>query len=97
MTLLMAIVTLLAVWSFLLVLLIGLLLIEKVLESVRSYLEKIAMGVRAIEKETAPLASHAATLADEINQANSGVGAVSEGLVQVDTDLGTAANLLKSS
>jgi hypothetical protein len=95
MTLLMTLLTVLGIWAFLVVLAVGLLLIEKVLESVRGYLEKIAMGVRAIEKETQPLDDHAALLADRINRANQVVGAASQDLTQVDADLGVAANLLR--
>jgi uncharacterized protein YoxC len=95
MTLLMTLLTVLGIWAFLVVLAVGLLLIEKVLESVRGYLEKITMGVRAIEKETEPLNKYAALLVDRINRANQVVGAASQDLAQVDTDLGTAANLLR--
>jgi len=61
------ILSVLAVWALLGVLVIGLLLVLKTLEGVRGSLEKIAMGVRAIEQETKPLSAHidalAATLA----------------------------------
>lgn len=95
MTLMLSILSVLAVWTFLLVLVIGLLLIWKALESVRGSLEKITMGVRAIEKETDPLSGHAGTLTERINQTNQVVGAASQGLVQLDTDLGAAAPLLR--
>lgn len=45
----------LAGWCFLGVLVIGLFIVLKVLQSVRTWLERIAMGVRAIEKQTEPL------------------------------------------
>ncbi len=95
MSLLLTILSVLAVWAFLFILVIALLLIEKVLESVRAYLEKIAMGVRAIEKETSPLSAHAGNLAERLNQANQAVDAASRGLDQVKNDLGPAAAGLK--
>lgn len=55
MELLLTILSVLAAWTFLAVLVVGLFLIYKPLQSVRGYLEKIAMGVRAIEKQTSPL------------------------------------------
>ena len=55
MTVLLTVLSVLALWSFLTLLVIGLLLILKPLESVRKHLEQIAMGVRAIETQTAPL------------------------------------------
>jgi hypothetical protein len=68
MTVLLTIYSVLAVWALLTALVVGLLLVLKALESVRGSMEKIAMGVRAIERETLPLGAHAdalaATLAD---------------------------------
>lgn len=95
MTLLMAILSVIAVWAFLLVLLIGLLLIWKVLDSIRISMERITMGVRAIEQETNPLRAHAGTLAERIQQTNQGVQGVSQGLTQIDSDLGAVAPLLR--
>lgn len=59
MTLLLTILTVLAVWTLLAVLAMGLFLILKVLQNVRGYLEKIAWGVRAIEHQLAPLRKQA--------------------------------------
>jgi hypothetical protein len=59
MLLLLTILSVLALWSLLARLIVGLLLIRKTLESVRITLERIAMGVRAIEKETEPLGPQA--------------------------------------
>jgi hypothetical protein len=58
MTLLLTILSVLAFWAFLNVLMIGLYLILKPLEGARIYLEKITMGVRAIERQTRPLAGY---------------------------------------
>jgi len=54
--LLMTMVSVLALWALLTTLGLGLLLVVKPLESIRVHLERIAMGVRAIERETAPIA-----------------------------------------
>jgi hypothetical protein len=59
MELLLTILSVLAFWAFLNVLMVGLYLILKPLEGVRIYLEKITMGVRAIERQTRPLAAYA--------------------------------------
>jgi hypothetical protein len=58
MELLLTILSVLALWAFLNVLMVGLYLILKPLEGVRIYLEKITMGVRAIERQTRPLAAY---------------------------------------
>jgi hypothetical protein len=63
------ILSVLTVWGLLTVLVVGLLLILKVLESVRASLRRIAMGVRAIEQETKPLGAHSAALADTLDRA----------------------------
>ena len=69
MTLLLSICSVLAVWALLTVLVLGLLLVLKTLESIRGFMEKIAMGVRAIEQQTLPLGAHADTLAASLAQA----------------------------
>jgi hypothetical protein len=63
MALLPTIVSVLAVWAFLAVLVLGLLLVMKTLQSIRGYLEKVAMGVRAIETQTGLLGHRAEALA----------------------------------
>lgn len=62
MTLLLVILSVLALWTLLSLLVVGLLLVLKSLEGVRLHLRKISMGVRAIETETAPLQRHARAL-----------------------------------
>jgi phosphate uptake regulator len=73
MYLLLTIVSVLAAWAFLTLLVVGLLLILKPLEAIRAHLQRIAAGVRAIERETAPLLdltarlpAAAATVADSL-------------------------------
>ncbi len=97
MELILTILSVLGAWAFLTVLLIALLLVLKVLDSIKVYMEKIAMGVRAIEQETKPLASQAGTLADSIVAADQVVGNVADGLAQVNLDLGAAADTLGSA
>ncbi|MBA3725019.1 MAG: hypothetical protein H0W86_00870 [Armatimonadetes bacterium] len=58
MTLLLTILSALGLWALLIILIIGLFLIYKVLDSVRRSLEQIAMGVRAIDSETKPFAEY---------------------------------------
>jgi hypothetical protein len=69
MSLLLTVYSVLAVWALLTALVVGLLLVLKTLESVRGSMEKIAMGVRAIEQETLPLGAHADALAATLAQA----------------------------
>jgi hypothetical protein len=73
MELLLTILSVLAVWALLGVLVFGLLFVIKVLQGVRRHMEKIAMGVRAIEHQALPLGRRAeavavamATAADEL-------------------------------
>jgi uncharacterized protein YoxC len=62
--LLLTIVSVLTGWAFLGLLVLGLLLITKPLDSVRVNLQKIAMGVRAIEKQLSPLGDEAEQVAE---------------------------------
>ena len=62
MPLLLTILSVLALWAFLTLLVVGLLFIFKALEAIRTHLQRITMGVRAIEQETAPLGALAADL-----------------------------------
>ena len=65
--LLLTILSVLAVWSLLTALIVGLLYVFKALESIRDVLHRIAMGVRAIEQETAPLENLASQLPSAAN------------------------------
>lgn len=84
MSLLLTILSVLAGWTFLGVLFIGLFLIRKVLESVRLYLEKIAMGVRAIEQQTAPMRERAEAVQGALDQTAAGFAAVTEQFTEMD-------------
>lgn len=90
MPLLLTILSVLAVWAFLTVLVLGLLLIYKPLVSVRAFLEKITMGVRAIEHQVAPLGVHADTLAARLPDTAAALGAAADALRAVERDLDRA-------
>ena len=86
----------LAGWSLLGVLVAGLLTILKTLESIRRSLEQIAMGVRAIEKETSPLGSHVEAVAATLGTAGETVDAAARRLADVDRDLEAAGPALRA-
>lgn len=86
----LVILSVLAGWALLIALVVGLYLILKPLENIRAHLEKIAMGVRAIEKETAPLGAHADTLNASVGATVGAVGAVARRLDAVGRGPGTA-------
>jgi uncharacterized protein YoxC len=97
MELLLTILSVVALWALLTLLVIALLLILKTLESIRGYLEKIAMGVRAIEIETAPLGTHANTVGASLTGTVSALSSVASGLSQIEQDLDPAlAGLAKT-
>jgi hypothetical protein len=87
MLLLLTILSVLAVWSLLGLLIIGLLLIRKTLESVRLTFERIAMGVRAIEKETEPLGPRALNFAEHLTSAAGHIAALPAALTRIDSEL----------
>lgn len=94
MALLLTILSVLAAWLFLAVLVTGLLLILKTLQSVRAHLEKIAWGVRAIEQQTGPLARRLDTLAASMRGAGRELDGVAGGLGAVERGLAAAAPAL---
>ena len=55
MMLMLTTVSVIALWTFLTLLVVALLLVYKTLEAIRGMLSRIVAGVRAIERETAPL------------------------------------------
>ena len=69
MIIVLTILSVIALWTFLTVLVFGLLVIIKPLQGVRMAMEKIAMGVRAIEKQTEPLGGYAEDLAAGLTEA----------------------------
>ena len=74
-------------WTFLGVLVAGLASILSPLQRVRRSLEQIAMGVRAIETQTAPLGDHAGTLATNLTRAGTGLGSIAGHLGSADRHL----------
>jgi uncharacterized protein YoxC len=80
MPLLLTILSVLAVWVFLAVLAVGLLLVLKALQGVRGYMRKITVGVRAIEKQTEPLETRATTVIRSFGETADAVSAAAEGL-----------------
>lgn len=95
MPLLLTILSVLAAWAFLTVLIVGLLLILKPLESIRAFLEKITMGVRAIEQQTAPLGAHADALTGSLREAGGAVNGAAARLAEADRSLDAAAPALR--
>lgn len=91
MSLLLTILTVLAVWALLGVLIMGLLMIMKVLEGVRDYLRKIATGVRAIEQETRPLQTRTEALVASMNEAAEATGRAAGGLEETNHAFEAAA------
>jgi hypothetical protein len=66
MPLLLTVLSVLALWSFLTVLVFGLLLMRNTLESVRRRLEQVVMVVRTVERQTEPLGALAVEFAQEL-------------------------------
>ncbi len=83
----MAILTVLAVWSLLGVIAIGLLLVIKSLQSIRRWLEQIVMGLRAVEHHTASLGPHVSGLNSSLEDAVEAVGAAERAVSDVNRDL----------
>jgi hypothetical protein len=90
MTLLLVILSVLAVWALLGLLVFGLLFILSALQGVRRHLEKIAMGVRAIEKQARPLGSHADAAAVALLQAGDAGDRLAERLAETGRQLDAA-------
>jgi hypothetical protein len=91
MTLLLTILSVLAFWAFLNVLMVGLYLIFKPLEGVRIYLEKITMGVRAIERQTRPLAAYSQDVGPEVEKTQAALQQAGRELNLIEIKLDTIA------
>lgn len=90
MRVLLTILSVLAGWTLLGVLMVGLRLIMKQLESIRGHLEKIVWGVRAIEQQTSPLGTHADAFAASLGETGDAVGAAADQLDKVSRDIDAA-------
>lgn len=89
-SLLLTILSVLAVWALLTALVAGLLLILKTLESIRGTLQKVTAGVRAIEQETAPLEQLAGDIAPTTSDLHSAMGTLARTLHHAADDLNLA-------
>jgi hypothetical protein len=95
MALLLTILSVLTFWAFLTVLVIGLLLIRKALEAVRHSLEKITMGVRAIQVQTAPLGGGALQTVTVLRDIVSDLPTLLDALTDTERNVSNAAPALK--
>lgn len=95
MALLLTILSVLALWVLLSVLIIGLLLILRPLQVARGYLEKITMGVRAIEQQLLPLGTRVDLVAGSLGETADALGAVAGRLAMADRELNAAAPALR--
>lgn len=89
------ILSILAGWGLLGVLIAGLGLIFQTLQCIRRSLEQIAMGVRAIEQQTSLLGTRAEALTLTLSRAAETVDAAAGHLVDVERDLDIAAPALR--
>lgn len=90
----LAVLSVLAVWAFLGLLFLGLLFVEKALESVRVSLEEIAMGVRAIERQTSPLGPGAHAVAVRLGTAAEALSTTAGAVAALAPDLAGGAAVL---
>lgn len=94
MPLLLTLLSVVSAVVFVSVLGIALLLIFKTLQSVQRNLEQIAMGVRAIEKETKPLEKGAVAFSEELIETNVVYAATGDRLNDLDRAFDRAAAAL---
>ena len=95
MVLLLAFLSKLAALALLAVIGTGLYSVLESLKGVRRSLERITMGVRAIEQQTAPLGTRAETLIASLDGVADGVEAVNRQLAAVNHDLNAAVSALR--
>lgn len=95
MMLLLTVLSVLTVWALLGVLFIGLLLILKSLQSVRGWLERVNMGLRAIEQQIKPLGCRAETTAAVLGDVGEALGATARHLADAGRDLEMAMPALR--
>lgn len=87
----------LALWVLLIALALGLSRVLRALEGTRASLDKIAMGVRAIEQETAPLAGHIDGINRSFTSLAGGLESVKDHLESVDRNLDPVGKALAAS
>lgn len=94
--LLLVVLSILAFWSLLLTLIAGLYEVVNALEGIRTYLEKVTMGVRAIEQETRPLGEGLDQLAASLGAEGAALNAATPRLRAVARELGSVGRRVKS-
>ncbi len=94
MVLLLTILTGIAGAALLIVLAIALAKILRVLESIGRSLDKIAMGVRAIETQTTPLPKHIESANGSLSSLYDGLGVAKTHLTGADQKLDTLTKIL---
>ncbi len=77
MTTLLTILSVLAAWALLGVLLVGLFLVLKSLQSIRHWFEKTTVGLRAVEHQTRDLPTRGAVLVGSMREAIDALNAAS--------------------
>ena len=97
MPLLLTVLSVLAVWALLTLLVIGLLLILKPLEAIRGHLQKINAGVRAIEQETTPLEALTGELGPATRELHDALGGLARRLREADGNLNAALPVLRAA
>jgi hypothetical protein len=93
-TLLLTFLSALALLVLLAALNLALYRVQAALESINVHVSKILWGVRAIERETTPLAEGLPQLRGTLTEVLAGAGVIATGLASVDQHLGAAADLL---
>jgi hypothetical protein len=96
MPLLLTILSVLALLALLSVLIFGLLFIIKTLQGIRTRLELITMGVRAIEQQVHPLGERVNAGAAGIDRLAAGFGSLTGRLRGTDRSLATASTALRA-
>lgn len=91
----LTILSVLAGWSLLGVIVGALLMILNALKRVRRHMENITMGVRAIETQTEPLGSRAGTLAGRLDEAGVGLGTIAARISEIERRLHTAVPTMR--
>jgi type II secretory pathway component PulJ len=91
----LTILSVLAAWSLLGVIAGGLLMILNALKSVRRHMERIAMGVRAIETETAPLGRRVGALTVRRGPGADALSAIAARVGEIGRDLDAVAPALR--
>jgi hypothetical protein len=74
---LLTVLSVVGAWALIGVLLVALLLVFKELQSIRAWFEKITVGVRAVEHQTASLAQRGDVLAASLREALEALAAAS--------------------